>query len=206
MRRALSLKNCLSYKERPMGFEGVWLETLGNPECTGSWLIYGMSGNGKTRFTLQLTKYLMSLPGNKVAYNSLEEGMSGTMKRGIAESGLLSEASSRFVFWNRLRYQEMVAMLRKRRSPNIVVVDSLQYMQMSYEEYQQLTELFPRKLFIWISHEKGGSPDGALAKKVMYNSNVKVRVKNFYGVVEKCRYGGGKTYNIWPDRSANGAK
>ena len=190
----------MNYRERPMGFTGLWFDTLGNPECTGSWIIYGQSGNGKTRFTLQLTKYLMSLPGNKIAYNSLEEGISGTFKRGMMESGLMAEAACRFVFWNRFRYAEMVAALGKRRSPNIVVIDSLQYMQMTYEEYQTLTEKFPRKLFIWISHEKGGQPDGALAKRVMYNSNIKVRVRNFYGLVEKCRYGGGQTYDIWPDR------
>ncbi|MBQ7531859.1 MAG: ATP-dependent serine protease [Paludibacteraceae bacterium] len=200
MRRALSLKNCLSYKERPMGFTGVWRAVLGDPECCGSWIIYGMSGNGKTRLVLQLTKYLMSLPGVKTAYNGLEEGLSGTFKRAIEETGLSGETMNRFVFWNRFGVDEMTAALKRRRSANIVIIDSLQYLQMSYEEYKTLTESFPGKLFIWISHEKGGMPDGALAKRVMYNSNVVLRVKDYYGVVKKCRYGGGETYNVWPER------
>ena len=199
-KRAMSLQNCLDYQEKPMGFSGVWRKVLGDPECTGSWTIYGLSGNGKTRFTLQLVKYLMSIATNKVAYNSLEEGMSGTFKKGLVESGLSAEHHHRFIFWDKMKLEEMITALKRKRSPNIIVIDSIQYLDINYQTYQDLVEQFPKKLFIWISHEKGAQPDGTCAKKVAYNGHITIRVRDFYAVALKDRYGGGAKYDVWPER------
>ena len=89
--RALTIQNLIDYKPKTMGFTGTWLNMLGDPEPFGSWIIYGGSGQGKTRFTLQLTKYLMSFNGIRVAYDSLEEGVSETYKRAIIDTGVHTE-------------------------------------------------------------------------------------------------------------------
>ena len=80
-KRALSVNDILCYEPKSIGFDGKWKEAMGDPELKGCWTIWGDPGQGKTRFLLQLTKYLMS-KGVKVAYNSLEEGLSDTFKRG----------------------------------------------------------------------------------------------------------------------------
>ena len=196
--RALSIKNLIDYRPKTMGFTGQWLEAMGDPEPFGSWIIYGGSGQGKTRFTLQLSKYLMSFPGLRIAYDSLEEGVSETYRRAVIDTGLLAERQGHFEFWDRYDYERLVGALAKKRSPNVVIIDSLQYMNLGYDQYKSLIARFPRKLFIWISHESGNRPDGTTGKKVLYNSNVKIRVRNFYADITS-RYAGKHLYDIWPE-------
>lgn len=197
-RRALTIQNLIDYKPKTMGFTGAWLEQLGDPEPFGSWIIYGESGQGKTRFTLQLTKYLMSFKGVRVAYDGLEEGVSETYRRAIIDTGLQTEQHGHFEFWDRYDYEKMTETLRKKRSANVIVIDSLQYMNINYDEYKRLVETFPKKLFIWISHESGSKPDGQVAKKVLFNSNIKIRVRNYLATIVS-RYSGKHTFDIWPE-------
>ncbi|MCU7571192.1 hypothetical protein N4241_08765, partial [Riemerella anatipestifer] len=69
---AYSYADIAKRKFNTMKFEGDWLELIGEPEVSGCWIIWGLSGNGKTRFALQLAKYLTKF--QKVFYNTLEEG------------------------------------------------------------------------------------------------------------------------------------
>lgn len=198
MRKALSLQNILDYHPQAMGFTGEWLRVMGDPEPFGSWIIYGGSGQGKTRFTVQLVKYLMSFEGMRIAYNGLEEGVSGTYQRALIDTGLMAENKTRFLFWNRFDLADMTELLAKKRSPNIVVIDSLQYLGITYDEYKALVTRFPKKLFIWISHESGSKPDGTTGKKILYNSDIKIRVRNYYAHITS-RYCGNEVYDIWPE-------
>lgn len=198
MRRSLSLNEVVAYKPQCMGFTGEWLRVMGDPEPFGSWIIYGGSGQGKTRFTVQLVKYLMSFPSSRIAYNGLEEGLSQTFVRAIVDTGLLSEKTNRFQFWDGYDLDTMKTLLRRKRGANIVIIDSLQYLGITYDEYKDLVACFPRRLFIWISHESGSLPDGLTAKKVMYNSNIKIRVRYYYAYITS-RYCGNEIYDIWPE-------
>lgn len=56
--------------------------------------VWGNSGNGKTSFVMQLCKYLCRF--GRVAYNSLEEGASLTMKNTLIEFGM-AEVNRRFL-------------------------------------------------------------------------------------------------------------
>ncbi len=197
-RRALTIQNIIDYRPKTMGFQGAWLDTMGDPEPFGSWIIYGDSGQGKTRFTLQLVKYLMGFNGIRIAYDSLEEGVSETYRRAILDTGVQTERHGHFEFWDRYDYDKMCMTLRKKRSANVVVIDSLQYMNITYDQYKDLVAMFPKKLFLWVSHESGAKPDGQVAKKVLFNSNIKIRVRNYYATITS-RYCGKNVYDIWPE-------
>ena len=198
-RRALSLQNLIDYKFKPMGFTGRWLAAMGDPEPYGSWIIWGDSGNGKTRFAVQLVKYLMSLDGVRIAYNGLEEGVSETYRRAILETGLQMEKQGRFQFWDGYDLDEIKDALKRKRSPNIVVIDSIQFLSITYEQYKELVRMFPKKLFIWISHERGKEPKGSTAQGVMYHSHIKIRVRNYYATIVS-RYKGKEVFDIWPEK------
>jgi len=176
-----------------MPFEGEWLDSIGCPEITGSWIIWGNSGNGKTRFALQLCKYLSQF--GKVAYNSLEEGISESLRKALQETNMI-QAARRFTVLDRESIPDLIDRLDKRKSADIVCIDSLQYSDLNYKEYKSLKERFPQKLFIYISHADGRNPDGRVAKKVKYDSNVKVFVEGFQAQVTS-RYGGGVPFIVW---------
>lgn len=204
-RRALSIQNIIDYNPKTLGFTGRWLAAMGDPEPYGSWIIYGGSGNGKTRFAVQLVKYLMSFEGLRIAYNGLEEGLSATYRRAVIETGLQMENQSRFLFWPRLNLDDMKDALSRKRSPNVIVIDSVQYLGITYEEYKELIRRYPKKLFIWISHEKGSEPDGVAAVKIKYNSDIKVRVHNYYATIVS-RYKGNEVFDVWPEKHINKTK
>jgi hypothetical protein len=198
-RRALSIQNLIDYTPKTLGFTGRWLDAMGDPEPYGSWIIWGASGNGKTRFAVQLVKYLMSFEGLRIAYNGLEEGMSETYRRAIIDTGLQMEKQSRYVFWDGFDYEDMMERLKRKRSPNVVVIDSLQYLNITYDQYKELVRKYPKKLFIWISHESGTEPKGGTAQSIKYNSNIKIRVHNYYATIIS-RYKGKEVFDIWPEK------
>lgn len=176
MTRALSIDNIASYRPVSLPFDGKWAASFGCPERRGSWLIWGNSGNGKTRFTLQLCKYLCQF--EKVVYNSLEEGLSMSMKKAILDVGM-KEAGRRFFLLDMEPLKELEARLEKKKSFNIVVIDSLQYLNMTQADYRRWKKKFPNKLFIFISHAKGKEPKGSLAESIRYDAFVKIWVEGY---------------------------
>ena len=71
MKRAYSPSEVLSMSIPSFPFEGAWEVAFGHPARTGTWIIWGESGNGKSAFVMKLAKYLCQWC--KVAYDSLEE-------------------------------------------------------------------------------------------------------------------------------------
>jgi hypothetical protein len=195
MDRPLGIKQFLEKKYPVMEFTGVWKDVFGRPDPFGSWIIWGSSGNGKTRFAIQLCKYLTRF--GKVAYDSLEEGYRGSLQRAFIEAGM-KEVSSRLVLWSKASIPEVKKRLKKKNSPHIIFIDSFQYTRMTYEDYLDLTREFPRKLFIFVSHAEGKEPRGAAAQSVRYDCELKIRVEGFRAMAAS-RAGGGACYTIWEE-------
>lgn len=193
LKRAFTIDNVRKYRATTLPFDGEWLATIGEPEVTGSWIIWGSSANGKTRFALQLAKYLCKFC--KVAYNSLEEGMSLSMQRAIAEVGM-SDAKRNFILLDKESIADLKVRLKKQRSPKVIIIDSLQYTGLTYNDYKDLRDTFRNKLFIFISHGEGKEPKGNVGKSVRYDAFVKIMVEG-YKAFPQSRFGGGKEYVIW---------
>lgn len=202
MSRAISNKNVLSAQFDVADFDGPFLASFGRPELRGAWLIYGSSGSGKTSFILQLCKYLCRF--RRVAYDSLEQGLSLSMQKAWERAGL-EEAGARIVLLNKERMSDLKERLRKRKSPEVVVIDSVQYLiGWKWSDYAKLKEEFPDKLFIFISQEKSGEPRGNLAVSIRYDAEIKIRVEGFKAFVNT-RYedpvtgAGGADFIIWEE-------
>lgn len=193
LNRAISVSQLEAMTFNELPFDGEWLELVGEPEISGAWLIWGESGNGKTRFALQLAKYLAQFA--RVAYNSMEEGASKSMKKAFREVGM-SEVKRRVILLDNEPVDLLKERLRRRRSPDVVIIDSVQYSGMNYRDYVALRSEFGNKLFILISHAEGKSPAGRTAKSIRYDAFVKIRVEG-YRAFALSRYGGGKPYDIW---------
>lgn len=198
MKRALSIKDIRAYKPTVMEFDGRWLDSIGKPELTGSWIIWGGSANGKTRFALQLAKYLGRF--GKVAYDSLEEGLSLSMQKAIGDVGMADNKRS-FVLLDKESVAELEERLEKQRSAQIIIIDSLQYTGLTYADYKRLRDRFRHKLFIFVSHASGREPKGEVGKSVKYDAFVKIYVEG-YVAYPQSRYGGGSPFVIWE----NGAR
>jgi len=198
MARAVSVHQLYNQSFQVLPFTGDWLTHIGAPEMTGSWIIWGNSGNGKTRYALKLAKYLAKF--GKVAYNSLEEGISMSLRKAFMEEGM-EAVKNKLILLDREDIESLSMRLKKRKSPDFVIIDSLQYTGLNYSDYKKLKESHPKKLFIFISHAEGKKPEGRTAKKVRYDANVKIRVEG-YRASAVSRYGGGKDYTVWHEGAA----
>ncbi|MFK5855409.1 MAG: DnaB-like helicase C-terminal domain-containing protein [Bacteroidota bacterium] len=195
MRRAITVEQLIDTKFDTMQFEGLWEASFGIPERSGVWIIWGHSGNGKTRFAMQLAKYLTNF--GKVLYNTLEEGARKSMQRVVTDENM-KQVSSRFLVLHREPIEELKERLRKRKSAEIIIIDSYQYTDLTKRQYIELKEEFDKKLFIFISHAEGKHPEGRAAKFVRYDADIKIRIEG-YKAFPVSRYGGGKPYTIWHD-------
>jgi hypothetical protein len=195
-KRAISVKNILDYHPKVMDFQGCWFDSFGKPEMKGCWLVWGASGNGKTRFALQLCKNLTQF--GKVAYNSLEEGLSLSFQNAIRESGMIA-VKNKFVLLDKEPIADLIERLREKKSADIVIIDSIQYSGLNMNSAKGLTDMFPRKLFVFISHADGQNPSGRTAKAVRFHADVKARVEGYKipNPVSRFKEGICKPFVIW---------
>ena len=207
MGRAIRNKNVLAAQFETADFDGPFLASFGRPELRGVWLIWGDSGSGKTTFTLQLCKYLAGF--RRVAYDSLEQGLSLSLQKAWERVGM-AEAGSNIILLNKEDLPELRARLRKRKSPEIIVIDSLQYLDKFYmKQFKDLKAEFPDKLFVFISQadKAGKDPDGYIAKKIRYDADIKIKVEGFKAFVttryeDRDKGEGGEDFIIW-EQGAN---
>lgn len=197
MKRALSVSNVANARFKTLEFEGEWLAAVGRPELTGAWFIYGPPKHGKTTFAMMAIKYLSGF--ERSAYDSIEEGLSLSIQLAM-ERVDMDEASGRVVLLDKMEIGELVKYLKRHKSPNVVVIDSVQFADLTFAQYKRLKEAFPRKLFIYVSHVEGRQPDGQVAKRIWRDSNVVFRVEG-YRAFPSGRYGGGEYIDIWPEKA-----
>lgn len=194
------MSNILNKKRNLLPFDGPWLDAIGKPELTGSWLIWGGSGSGKTTFTMQLCKYLTQF--DRVLYNSLEEGDSESMKMAFLRTDMAA-VQKRFLLLDKEPIEDLKVRLRKRKAPRIVVNDSVQYSGLNYMQYKLLIDEFRNTLFVLISHADGKLPAGRSAGRIRFDAMVKIRVEGYRAYcVSRYRDGEGAPIVIW-DKGAN---
>lgn len=196
-RNAKGVRELLSMKFETLPFEGEWYDAFANPESRGVWIVWGSSGSGKTTFVLKLCKELCKY--GRVLYNSLEEGVSLTMQEAVRRNDML-EVNRRFLLTSET-IEELDLRLKRQKSPDFVVIDSLQYTRMSHEDFIKFKDKHCNKLLIFVSHARGKNPNGRVAEKVLYHASLKVYVE---GKRAHClgRFIGPKGYyDIWPEEA-----
>ena len=146
---------------------------------------------------LQLCKELTRY--GKVAYDSLEEGDSLTMQNALMRVGM-GDVGRRFILLNE-SLKELDTRLKRRRSPDIVVVDSFQYAHIDLKQYEEFIDQHKNKLIIFVSQADGLKPWGRTAQSAMYSASLKIWVEG-YRAISKGRYRGNLGYyTIWAEKA-----
>lgn len=188
--RAWSPTDVERAKFNELEFDGEWLDEIGKPEMTGSWIIMGPPKNGKTSYAMMVAKYMTNF--GRVCYNSIEEGLSKTIQLAFDRVDM-SEVKGKLILVQE-EFEKLHYRLKRHKSPDIVIIDSLQFMEMKFSEYKKLKEDFPNKIFIFISHVQGRTPEGRTAQRVMRDANVIVRVEGRRAFIESRFEPKGKGY------------
>lgn len=175
MARTLSAKQVLTIKFDTIRLGGGWNECVGEIETTGIWFIWGNSGNGKTSAVVSLCKELSAF--GKVLYNSREEGVSLTMQNTLRRYGM-GKLGSRFQLAN-MSLQELDEKISQQRSPKFVVLDSFQFMGLTYKDFRAFCEKHKNKMLIFVSRTRGRQPEGRAAISAMYDASCKIWVEGY---------------------------
>lgn len=175
MARTLSAKQVLTIKFDTIRLGGGWDECVGEIETTGIWFIWGNSGNGKTSAVVSLCKELSAF--GKVLYNSREEGVSLTMQNTLRRYDM-GELGSRFQLAN-MSLQELDEKISQQRSPKFVVLDSFQFMGLTYKDFRAFCEKHKNKMLIFVSRTRGRQPEGRAAISAMYDASCKIWVEGY---------------------------
>jgi len=197
IQRACSVDNVLNAKFKGIQFDGQWYEAIGHPEYGKSWIVYGHSGSGKTTFLMQLMKYLSQF--DKVIYNSLEEWPSKGIQDAYRRVGLTNGMPVLMVGES---MDDFTKRMKRKRSPRIMIVDSIKYTKFRWEDYQDFCNEFPNHIKIWVGHAMGKEPKGALADDIRYDSSVKIYTEGYRAHITS-RYSetGKGTIDIWPEQA-----
>ncbi|MCH7400095.1 DNA repair protein RadA [Belliella sp. DSM 107340] len=195
LKRALTVNDILNKKYELLDFKGDWYDAFDQPEGRGLWFVWGNSGNGKTSFLLQMMKEFARL-GKRMLMNSLEEGAGHTIHKALLREGM-SVLNRKLLIVNE-SMEQLDIRLSKRKSPEIVFIDSFQYARMSFWEWVGFLEKHPDKLIVVISQADGKKPMGRPAVSTMYHASLKIWVEG-YKAFSKGRYIGqnGGTYTIY---------
>lgn len=176
MPRSLTAKEILGIRRKTITFEGEWGRCIGTMDRSGVVFFWGNSGNGKSAAVISLCKELTRF--GKVLFITLEEGFSLSFQNTLKRFDMYS-CGSKFQVLESATPDELVERLTKPRSPEFIVIDSYQYMGMTYREYLEFKGRLKNKLLIFVSHADGRQPAGRAARSVKYDAMLKIWVEGF---------------------------
>ncbi len=183
-----------------MAFEGEWLASFGTPSPHGTWIIYGMSGSGKTTFALRLAKYLTQF--GRVVYWSLEQGNTLSFQRAWQREHMAEAGSGVIVADDEETTDTIAELMCARRGRQIVIIDSLtplRALQFDIRAYERWRKRMKGKLLIFLSHERQGVPDSSVGDYIYKLADLKMRVEG-YRVMTNTRAGESLAdYTIWKE-------
>jgi Ni2+-binding GTPase involved in maturation of urease and hydrogenase len=174
-----------------------WVEAIGIPSIGFDMMVWGMSGNGKTTFVMKLCKELNRF--GQVYYNSAEQGHSLSLQQVLKQCQMEECEHHPFMIGDMDSFEEMVEKLGKaRQKTRFCVIDSVQHMGLTYEQYKWLKDKFKHIAFILISHATGGNePQGAQAPKIRYKAEIKTNVRKGVAFSDS-RFAATKPYRVMP--------
>ena len=159
-----------NYQYEMYPFTGEWEELMGRPSVPFACMVYGKPKNGKSIFSIQFAKYLSENFGS-VLYVAAEEGFSYTLQKKLDEFGMQNQNM------NFANYRE-VGPLRQALNAqkfDFVFLDSVNYMNLTPEEIEELKEENPRTSFITINQAtKNGGARGSLVME--HNCDIIIEV------------------------------
>jgi hypothetical protein len=210
MAKTIQLRQLAKKKYNIIQIPGEWEKSIGSIEDTFDCIIYGPSGSGKTNFTVMFIKMLLlAIEKCKAEYVSYEEGHGYTVQTlMIRRHNMLELVGNRLGITEHITYTELMARMSKRQSAKIWVIDSIQASDISWLQYKCIKEKFvsgkKRKIILGIAWGDGPKPDGAIAKKIEYYANIKLRVEGKI-VFPKSRFGGNQPFVVWEGNQLEGA-
>lgn len=179
--RILSAANMSQLNTMLLNFQGAWLQLIGQPQTNFKMLVQGESGSGKSHFAIQLAQYLTGF--GRVLYVSGEEGFAATFQDKIRTMG--AHRHPNFYTGDFRTGTELLV-----EAPNLyhfIVIDSINDMGISYEQYLQIIERFRQSGIIALfQNTKSGKFRGS--NEFIHKSDIALKLEKGLATTIKNRY------------------
>jgi hypothetical protein len=159
-------------------FSEEYANLMGNPSKNFSMIIYGESGHGKSTWSIDFSNYL-ALNFGKLLYNSSEEGFSYSLQNKLSKYDNENIEISEFK-----RFKDLKATIRGNKY-NFVVIDSLNDMELTEEQFTELINMGIGIIFI-LQATKGGNFKGS--NKFAHDTDIRIKLENYNPIIEKSRF------------------
>lgn len=197
MKQSISAKRALEVVNRTLEVSPEWEPCVGAEISRhGAFFFWGNSGNGKSSAVMSFARMLASQ--GKVLYVSREEGYGLSFQNTLRRYGM-GEFGARFQVVDREDVETLSERLSKPKSPEFVILDSIQVMGLSWKDYRLLRERFPRKLFVLVSQTDGRQPEGRPARRMMFDADLKVWVEGHVAFSKGRFIGETGKYVVWQE-------
>ena len=133
MKRAYSPKEIAAKKWVTLPWDEKWSKPFGFPAENASWFISGASASGKSSFVMQLGKELCNY--GTVLYMSYEEKINQSFQRRMGYLKM-NEVQGKFRVVTEGSLEEVIARLKKPKSPKFIIIDSFQVAGWDYPQDQ----------------------------------------------------------------------
>ena len=131
MKRAYSPKEIAAKKWVTLPWDEKWSKPFGFPAENASWFISGASASGKSSFVMQLGKELCNY--GTVLYMSYEEKINQSFQRRMGYLKM-NEVQGKFRVVTEGSLEEVIARLKKPKSPKFIIIDSFQVAGWDYPQ------------------------------------------------------------------------
>jgi hypothetical protein len=195
--RLLSIANLMDMQFEGLEFDGKWLEAFGKPETNFKMIVFGKSGSGKSSLVFQFMTYLSQF--ERMLFVDYEEGPGLSLQMAVGRTDW-EVLRGRVVVSQGLPVDGLIKLAKRRNQPKVLIINSIDHMKMSEENYIKLKAELKHKAIIFISHMENNEPKSRIGKFIEYDCGIKVLVKDLIAYV-RTRYttadGGGKPIVIW---------
>lgn len=205
--KVLGVKQFHQMRFQFLPVKGPWAETLGKVPHNFIAVIYGFSGNGKTEFVVQLSKMLAKL-GKKVGWLSYEQ-RHGSDFQMSTKRNKMEEVSGNFYPIDPIAsipegvslIEDLDKYLRKRNSPDVIVIDSIDYTGFGWNDYVLLKNRYGhKKTFLFIAHStKSGGIKKPISERIIFDGGMGIFVSHYIAHPIKNRYGGFEPLIVWEE-------
>lgn len=179
-KETMSLHELQSKQFKTLDFMGEWKKLIGTPEQNFALMIYGQPGNGKSTFAVNLSEYLANNFGY-VLYNSAEEGVS------LSLQDKLKKINSEELRVSSFKDFEGIKKHLKQSLSKFIVLDSVNHMNLTPEQVEELKKIDPTRGFITI-HQVTKTGEFKGDNKFLHNCDIEIIVDEFVPLVKKNRY------------------
>lgn len=165
-------------------FQGKWKSLIGEPSDPFKAMFFGLPGNGKTTLAILFAHYLASEHNKRVLFVSKEEGFVYTFKEKLDRLK---------AYHHNLFVVDRIPL--SLASYDVVVLDSVNSLNLSPEDLSRLYHKYPKTSFVCI-HKV--TKDGKFRGSQEYEHDVDVSVscQNMIATPQKNRFGGSSPVNI----------